>query len=354
MKIAFFLSSKNIVPPAKTGGIEHSAYYLIRELVKRGHDITLYAASGSRIDGAEIKEISPLPTSVKLKYANLQERITGFYDLSALSDFFYSGEWKKFDIIQYNNYIFYEILPFTRWANIPVIVRVNYPHNTIYPYLKDRITQFKNVHYLPVSHFIKTTMPNLPYLDPVYPAIDLKDFPCSLKTGEYLLCIGRICPEKGTHTAIKVARESKKKLVIAGSVGESHYGYFNSQIKPHVDNKNIFYVGEVDFEIKVKIYQKALATIFPIEWDEPFGIVLIESMACGTPVIAFDRAAVKEIVKNGESGYITNDGDISGMVKAINRISNLDRKKVRQWAKRNFSIVLWAKKYEDICIKLTG
>lgn len=352
MKIAFFLSSKNVVSHDRGGGVEYFSYYLTKELARRGHDLSVYAASGSKIPGVKIKEVSPFPTNINMEYANLQERISSFYDSSALADFFIGGEWKKFDLVQYNNYIFYEILPFIKLADIPVIIHIHYSHKTIYPHIKDKLLQYKNVHYLPVSDFTKTLMPDLPYLDKVYPAIDLKDFPYSGGAGDYLLFLSRICPEKGTHLAIKAARQAGEKLVIAGGVSRAHRKYFNDEIRPYIDNKNVVYVGEADLKTRVKIYQRAKALLFPIQWDETFGLVAAEAQACGTPVITFDRAAAKEIIKDGVSGFIVPDGDTDKMAAAVKKINKLDRKKVRAWAEKNFSVALWAKKYEDIYKKL--
>ncbi|MFH0891598.1 MAG: glycosyltransferase [Candidatus Falkowbacteria bacterium] len=352
MKIAFFLSSKNIVSHDRGGGVEYFSYYLTQELARRGHNISVYAAPGSKIPGVNIKTISPFPTNIDMEYANLQERITSFYDLSALSDFFVSGEWKKFDLVQYNNYIFYEILPFVKLADIPVIIHIHYSHKTIYPSIKDKLLQFKNIRYLPVSDFTKTLMPELPYLDKIYPAIDLCDFPYSENHDGYLLYLSRICPEKGAHLAVKSARQAGKKLVIAGGVSRSHYAYFNTEIKPYIDNKNIIYVGEVDLKTRVKIYQKAAALLFPIQWDETFGLVMAEAQACGTPVIAFDRAASREIINDGVSGFVVPDGDVNAMAAAAGKTDGLDRRKARTWAEENFSIVKWAEKYENICEKL--
>lgn len=348
MKIAFFCSSRSIIPPPKTGGIEWATYYLTKELAKRGHEITLYAAPGSRVPGVKIKEISPFPTLVKQEYANLQERITSFYDLTAFANFFRTEDDKNFDLIHCTNYIFYEILPFTKWSDIPTVIQICYPHDIIYPYLEGHLKHFKNVYYLPVSNFIKTVMPGLPYLEPLYSVVDLKDFPLSLGKGDYLFFIGRICHQKAPHLAIQAALRAKKRLIIAGGVTEPNQEYFRTLIKPHIDNKNIVYVGEIDLKTKVKIYQGALALLFPVQWDEPFGVVLLESMACGTPVVAFDRAAVREIVKNKVNGYIVPDGNVEKMARAVEEIGKISRRKVRQYAEDNFSISDWAKKYENI------
>lgn len=352
MKIALFCSSRNVVPPFKTGGTEQPIYYLAKELAKRGHQVVLYAARGSKVLGVKVKEISPFATCVKQEHLNIQERISSFYDLTALSDFF-EDEAKNFDIIQFNSYIFYEILPFTNRTKIPVVIRINYPHNLIYPYIKNYLKQFKNVYYLPISHFIKTIMPDLPYLEPIYPAIDLADFKFCQKSDDYLLFIGRICANKGTHLAIKVAQKAKKKLIIAGRIDEQPpQEYFNNFIKPYIDNKQIIYLGEVDYNNKIKLYQKALVTLFPIQWDEPFGNVPIESMSCGTPVITFNRAAMPESVKNRVSGFLIRDGDTEEMLKAVKNIGRLDRAKVRQWAEDNFSLDKYIDKHEKMYQRL--
>lgn len=352
MKIALFCSSRNIIPSFKTGGTEQPIFYLARGLAKKGHQVTLYAARGSKIPGVKIKEISPFATCVKQKHLNIQERISSFYDLIALSNFF-QKEADKFDIIQFNSYIFYEILPFNKFSKTPVIIRINYPHNLIYPYIKEHLKQFKNVYYLPISNFIKTIMPDLNYLKPIYPAVDLNDFKFCQKHNNYLLFIGRICSNKGTHLAIKVAQKIKKKLIIAGRIDEQlPQEYFKNFIKPYINNKNIIYLEEVDYKTKIKLYQKALATLFPIQWDEPFGNVPIESMACGTPVITFNRAAMPESVKNRVSGFIVKDSDINEMVKVVKNIEKFDRQKVRKWAEKNFSLDKYIDKHEKMYQKL--
>ncbi len=352
MKIALICSSRNIIPPTKTGGTEQPIFYLAKGLAERGHKVVLYAAKGSKAPGVEVKEISPFVTFVRQKHLNIQERISSFYDLTALSGFF-KNEADSFDIIQFNGYVFYEILPFVNFSKTPVIIRVNYPHNLIYPYIKEGLKKIKNVHYLPISNFIKSIMPDLKYLDPIYPAIDMDDFRFSDKSKDYLLFVGRICGNKGTHLAIDVAKKTGKKLIIAGRVegGESE-GYFDNHIKPHIDGKNVEYVGEVDLKNKVKLYQKALATLFPIQWDEPFGNVPVESMSCGTPVITFNRAAMSESVKDGLSGFVVEDGAIDAMIDAIKNINKIDRIKVRKWAEDNFSLDKCISQYEKMYKKI--
>lgn len=346
MRIALFCSSRNVIPSFKTGGTEQPIFYLARGLAKKGHQVTLYAARGSKVPGVKIKEISPFATCLEQKHLNIQERISSFYDLIALSDFF-KNDSQNFDIVQFNSYIFYEILPFVKFSKIPVIIRINYPHQLVYPYIKNHLRKIKNVYYLPISNFIKTIMPDLPYLKSIYPAVDLNDFKLSLRPENYLLFIGRICPNKGTHLAIKVAQKTKKKLIIAGRIDEQPpQEYFQKFVKPYIDNKSVVYLGEVDYKTKIKLYQKALAVLFPIQWDEPFGNVPLESMACGTPVISFRRAAMPESVKNKVSGFLVKDSDINGIIKAINRLKEIDRSKTRKWVENNFSLDKYIEQHE--------
>lgn len=339
MKIALFCSSRNIIPPQKTGGTEQPIFYLARGLAERGHRVTLYAGRGSKVPGVKVKEISPFNLFSK-DYLDFRDLIASFYDLTALASFF-RKEAKNFDVIQFNSYMFYEILPFIDFSRVsaPVIIRINHSHNLIYPYIKNRLKKFKNVYYLPISNFVKTCMPGLSYLKPIYPAIDLEDFKFSKNPDDYLLFIGRLCFKKGAHLAIKAARKARKPLIIAGRIEEQPpYPYFKNFILPHIDNKNIIYAGEVDYKTKIKLYRRAFATLFPIQEDEAFGNVQIESMACGTPVIAFDRAACREAILDKESGFIVEDGNINQMAAAIKNIPSLDRLKVRKWAEDNFSL----------------
>ena len=238
-------------------------------------------------------------------------------------------------------------MPFVKLSDIPVIIHVHYSHKAIYPHIKDKLSEYKSVRYLPVSDFTKTLMPDLPYLDKVYPAVDLKDFPYSGASGSYLLFLSRICPEKGAHLAIKAAQGAGKKLIIAGGVSRSHRAYFNTEIKPYIDNKNIIYVGEADLKTRVKIYQKAAALLFPIQWDETFGLVMAEAMSCGTPVIGFDRGAVKELIVDGKTGFVVSpESGIEGLKTALSKIDQIKPQDCRDHTVKYFSTETMVNNYE--------
>ncbi len=352
MKIALFCSARNLIPPPKTGGTEQPIFYLARELAIKGHEVVLYAARGSRVPGVTIREISPFVLGRNRKNLMAQDQLAGFFDQNALGEFF-ENEAGSFDIIQFNSYKFYDILPFAKLNKAPVLIRINYPYNHIYPYIKDYLKKRNNIYYLPISNFVKSLMPGLNYTDPIYPAIDMDDFTYSAKPKDYLLFIGRICHDKGVHLAIEAAKIAKKKLIIAGRIDEDapYISYFNDIVKPQL-NENIKYIGEVDFFAKVKLYQGALATLFPVLWDEPFGNIQIESMACGTPVIAFDRAACQEAIDGGVSGLLVKTGSAKEMAKAVGSLSEIDRKSVRQWTEDNFSIGKITGNYIDLYERL--
>lgn len=352
MKIGIITSSNNIILPQSTGGVESEVFCLARELADRKHDITLFAGPGSEVSGVRIKPIGPELAVAEMSYANLKERVVGFNDRLFLAEFFADNEHQNFDILHYNNYLYYEILPFIRNSQIPVLIRINYPHTEIHPYIIESISGQSGIKYLPASGFIKELMSGLEYTEPVYPAIDFGEYELSAEKGEYLLFIGRICPEKGTHLAIRAAKNLGQNLVIAGKVSQANREYFDREIKPHIDNDKITYVGVVDNELKKRIYSKATVTLFPIQWDEPFGLVIIESMATGTPVVAINRAAVGEVIKNGVNGYIVDCDEDNGFAEAIGKATKLDRKGVRQSVEEKFSVQKQADVYEKICKRI--
>jgi len=351
MKIALFCSSRNEISSLRNGGTEQSIYYLALGLASRGHQVTLYAAKKSKVPGVKIKEISPWPVkSQDIKFINIKDRIASFYDLTALADFF-KNEIDNYDIIQYNSFSFHEILPFVRYTTKPIVIRINYPHKFFYRYTKKYLKQCRSVYFLPVSKFIKTILPGLNYLKPIYIGIDMNDFEFSGKSGDYLLHIGRICFDKGAHIAISIAKKIGKKLIIAGGMTENHHRkYFQDKIAPFIDGRQIIYLGEVGFKEKVKLYQSAQATLFPILWDEPFANVPIESMACGTPVISFNTASAREAIKDKKTGFLVNNK--AEMIKAVKNINIISRLLTRQWAEKYFSLNRCIDDYEKIYEKI--
>lgn len=187
--------------------------------------------------------------------------------------------------------------------------------------------------------------------DVVYHGIPINKFiPSDGKKEDYLFSIGRISPEKSQHLAIEVAKRTGRPLIIAGEVHSVNESYWREMIEPHIDGTQIRFVGPKTDEEKIPLYQNAAAYLFPIQWSEPFGLVMIEAMACGTPVIAYDQGSVPEVIKDRETGFIipkTNnkETDLEAMVEAVNNIGAINSEDCRNHVVENFSIENEARSY---------
>jgi glycosyltransferase involved in cell wall biosynthesis len=158
------------------------------------------------------------------------------------------------------------------------------------------------------------------------------------------LCfLGRICPIKGTHHAIEIAKRAGMPLKIAGEVQPIFRKYYEREIRPHVDGRNVEFVGEADLALKNELLSNATAMLFPIGWDEPFGLAMIEAMACGTPVIAFDHGSVPEVIDDGLTGFVV--GSIADAVAALYHVDTLDRRRVRDQFEQRFTVERMAQDY---------
>jgi glycosyltransferase involved in cell wall biosynthesis len=193
-----------------------------------------------------------------------------------------------------------------------------------------------NLHLISISINQRRPKPDLPWLANCPNALDLSVYPCKPHTGEYLLFLGRMSPDKGCHRAIAVAMERELPLKIAGKMQEpKERAYFEEFVEPHLDIRGIEYLGEVSHGKKVELLQDARATLFPIDWEEPFGLVMIESMACGTPVIATNRGAVPEVIEHGRSGIIVDS--YREMAAALEQADALDPLECRLYVVERFS-----------------
>jgi glycosyltransferase involved in cell wall biosynthesis len=187
-------------------------------------------------------------------------------------------------------------------------------------------------------------------IDVVYNGIDMSQFPApSKRRDDYLAWLGRFVPEKGPHLAIEAAKREKIPLVLAGTIDrykKASVAYFHEQIEPHIDKKHIKYIGPVNLKRKVSLLRRARAFLNPIDWDEPFGMVMVEAMALGCPVISFARGAAPEIVEDGKTGFLVKNLD--EMVECLERIDEIDREETRLHVERNFSAQVMAKKYIQV------
>lgn len=186
--------------------------------------------------------------------------------------------------------------------------------------------------------------------DVIYHGLPLDKFPFQEEKGDYLFSMGRICEIKGNDIAIEVAKRTKMKLVIAGEVHTPDIPFFREKIKPHIDGDQIKYIGPVNDEQKVEWYKNAAGFLMPIKWSEPFGLVMIESMACGTPVIAFNQGSVPEVIEDGKTGFITEN--LEEMIGAVGNIQSISPRECRKRVEEKFDIEQEAENYLNLYNKL--
>ena len=323
-------------PPITYGGTEFVISLLTEELVKRGHEVTLFATGDSKTS-ARLIPIWPkslwraklhAPHAVfSLLYRELIERQNEFDVIHDHSEF-YGTAYSKF------------IKP-------PIVSTIHHP---MYEEMIILFKKFPKINYVAISKNQRKTAPGVNFKATIYHGLPTKKYPFQAKPKNYLFWISKITPEKGLAEAIEVARMAGEKLLIAGVIPKEEQDFFDYRIKPLIDGEQIQFLGAANFEKKVELFRNAKAFIFPIRRVEPFGLVVMEAMACGTPVITYKEGAMPEIVKHGKTGFLANSKE--EMVKFIKRIGEIDRKKCRLQVTRRFSLKKMVNKYEALYYKI--
>jgi glycosyltransferase involved in cell wall biosynthesis len=332
MKIALIAPPFVSVPPKKYGGTELFIAHLATGLQKLGKEVVVYANGESTIDAP-----------VRWLYREGQWPIQGqIYD--NLKDLNHTT-WavadaaRTCDLIHLNNA---PGLASSRFVDLPYVYTIHHPHDDG---LSQFYSHFPRVNFVTISEFQRQRETMLRHVCTIHHGIDLAPYRLQEQRLDYLVFIGRIAPVKGTHLAIEVAKKAGMPLKIAGEVQPIFRQYYDQQIKPHIDGKFIEYVGEADLKAKNELLGKARAMLFPIQWDEPFGLVQIEAMACGTPVLALPGGSVREIVRDGVSGYVCISVD-----ELVRRARDLDfsPKAVREYVESNFSVERMVRQYSEL------
>lgn len=350
-RIAEIIPLMTTIPPKKYGGIELIAQELSLGFAKKGYKIGVFCAKGSKLKevNVDLIECSPFPTIEDLSQ-NRKFEINEFLKvLSNQSNFdFFHFHFEpivlncKVDNIEFN---------FLNFINKPILITF---HNTTH--IQEHIDFYKEhknlwqYNYVFISKNQRESLKFFPNSTIIYNGIDVKRFPFKNEPGDYLLFLGRITDFKGILEAIQIANIVNKKLVIAGKVDPTDENFYTQKVKPLIDGVKIVYAGEVDFNQKIEYLKNAFCLLFPIKWDEPFGLVLIEAMACGTPVVAFDRGSVGEIVEDGVTGFVVNN--IDQAAQAIGKIGKIDRAKCRERVEKHFSLEIMLNAYEQLYKKL--
>ncbi len=329
MKIALIADPFIPVPPLNYGGIERMIDFLITGLKKRGHETILLAHPDSVV-----------PTKL-VAFGDQQSPLKHFHNILKVNSL------RTFnpDVIHSFGRLAY-LLPFL-FQNIPKIMSYQ-REPTLTQIGKAMNLARKNSLYFTgcsdyISNQIKPIAPSYTVYNGV--EIDKYTFSTEVPNDAPLVFLGRIEPIKGTHNAIEVAQKTGKSLVIAGNIPPEYQSYFDQQVRPHL-NEQISYIGTVNDQQKDVLLRNALAFLMPIEWNEPFGIVMAEAMACGTPVIGFNRGSVPEVVEHGISGFKCHT--VAEMIEFVQQIDQIDRKKVRDEAERRFSSDVIVENYLEI------
>jgi len=325
MRILLLAPLWETVPPPAYGGTEAIVSLLSDRLALAGHDVDLFASGDSTTLG-NLHWVYPrsLRTAYDLRNPSPYDWLHNAIALSKA---------EEFDIV--HNHSGELAMAMSHLIKTPMLTTM---HDLITPDTKiiwDHYNRFYNT----ISYAQRKSMPeiaNRNFIGVVYNAIEVETFPYCEQKEDYLLFLAHIAPKKGTHHAIEVAKRLGKKLLIAGKVDRVGREYFAKEIEPKIDGKQIQFLGEVDAEQKRALYAKAYCLLAPLTWEEPFGLTIIEAMACGTPVIAFSRGAVPELIVEGKTGYLVQD--VEQMVKAVYCIDQIEPCYCREHVERNFDV----------------
>ena len=331
MRIAQIAPLAESVPPKLYGGTERVVAWLVDELVELGHDVTLFASGDSNTRGTLH---AVWPRALRLG----RPRSDPIAATAALLEAFarHAGE---FDVVHAH----------IDWLHLPLLTRLGVPFLTTLhgrldlPGLGDVVRHFPEAPFVSISDNQRLPLAQARWCGTVYHGMPADLFRPRYETGSYLAFLGRLTADKGPEDAIRIAREAGMPLRIAAKVPRAERGYFKERLEPNIDGKQIQLSGEVNDQTKEQFLAGAAALLFPIDWPEPFGLVMIEAMACGTPVIAFRAGSVPEVIEDGLTGFVVEGDDDA--VHAIHRLQELDRRKVRARFEERFTAARMARDY---------
>jgi len=329
------------VPPLLYGGTERVVSTLTEALVRQGHDVTLFASGDSR---TAARLVPCAARALRLDDA-LKDAVA--YTLIELDMVYERAD--AFDII--HNHCDYYAFPCAHRSDTPTVTTM---HGRLdLPEVRCLDARFPAQRLVSISDAQRAALPDANWLATVYNGIDLTNYHFRPDAGDYLVFLGRISPEKRPDRAIEIARDTGMRLVIAAKVDPEDRDYYDHAIAPLIDDHaQIEFIGEVDERGKDAVLGGAYASLFPIDWPEPFGLTMVEAMATGTPVIAYRAGSVDEVVVDGVTGFISET--VHGMVEAVGRIGEIDRRACRERVERHFSAEAMADGYERVYRAFTG
>jgi glycosyltransferase involved in cell wall biosynthesis len=339
MRIAQVAPLYESVPPKLYGGTERVVSYLTEELVRQGHEVTVFASGDSRTSARLI------PGCPRALWRDSACRETLPYHVHMMEKVFACA--RRFDVVHFHtDYIHF---PLARRMPCPTVTTL---HGRLHePDLQGLIAEYSDVPLVSISNDQRAPLPWASWLATVYHGLPRDLHPFSEKPGDYLAFLGRLSPEKGVDKAIEIARRAGMRLRIAGKVYAEEQPYFEQVIKPLLSKSPwVEHVGEVGDAEKDCVLGGAYAVLFPIDWPEPFGLVMIEAMACGTPVIAFRRGSVPEVMVDGVTGFVVDD-EVEAAA-AVGRVAGLSRQACRAVFESRYDAARMARDYCAVYHKL--
>lgn len=340
MRIAQVAPLIESVPPQGYGGTERVVSYLTDELVRQGHEVTLFA-SGDSTTTAEL--IACSPRALRLDESVIDPIAHQIYELECVA-----AQAHRFDVIHWHLDYFH--FPMSRRLGVPQLTTL---HGRLdIPDIQPVYTEFTDMPVVSISNDQRLPLPQANWAGTVHHGMPPDELVPLPEVGDYLAFLGRISPEKRADRAIEVARRTGMPMYIAAKVDDLDREYFEQVIEPLLGAAHVEWVGEIGPAERNEFLGRARALLFPIDWAEPFGLVMIEAMACGTPVIAFRAGSVPEVITDGVSGFIVDDMD--GAVAAVHRLDELDRAGVRAAFEDRFTVDRMARDYLRVYEQLVG
>ena len=338
MRIAQVAPLYESVPPKRYGGTERIVSYLTEELVKQGHEVTLFG-SGDSLTQARLVAVCPRALRLDAQCMDpLAQHVLLLEAIVAMSN--------QFDIMHFHlDYLHFPLSRVMGWTTLSTLHgRLDIP---------DLVPLYQSFREMPVSSISDSQRKPLPWLNwqgTIHHGLPENHYDFSPRSGGYLAFLGRTSPEKGLDQAIAIARQAGMPLKIGAKVDKVDAEYFDSCLKPLMGGKDIEFLGEVGFPEKNELLGGAAALLFPIVWPEPFGIVMLEAMACGTPIIAYRQGSVPEIIEDGVNGFIVQDVDEA--VQAVRNIESFDRSTCRRRFEQRFTASRMSSQYLRLYEKL--
>jgi glycosyltransferase involved in cell wall biosynthesis len=332
MRIAQLAPLAESVPPKLYGGTERVIAWLVDQLVEIGHDVTLFASGDSKTKG----KLHPVwPRALRLARRGADPNAACALLTEAIAQ--RAGD---FDVIHSH----------VDWLPLPVLSRTGVPFLTTVhgrldlPGLPDVIRAFPKAAFVSISNSQRRPLPGANWIATIQHGLPDDLFRPSYERGSYLAFLGRLTAEKGPEGAMRIARAAQMPLRIAAKIPRAETTYFENKLAPNIDGRQVQLIGEVDDTRKQPFLAEAAALLFPIKWPEPFGLVMIEAMACGTPVIAYRAGSVPEVVEDGVTGFIVDDEEQA--IRAVNELGRLERRIIRARFEERFAASRMANEYE--------